>query len=129
MGENAAIKQRLLCALMVEAGKVIELVHDMPGVNDDVSCSRIARDRDDARGYVLYQQRNAAAHARVEAEGTPQIEFLHVQSLLAGVTAWLLETPPMSNTAADYKRGKLEIGGAATFQQLNGNGTFASAPR
>lgn len=208
MGENAAIKQRLLCALMVEAGKVVELVHDMPiklsqleqrleqvrqektklredmekakkdksslewklkkagtlrsthadnllerarmklqnlqkklkeiDANEAVleqergntSIAFVARRRDDARGYMLYQQRNAAAHARTEAEGTPLIEFIHAQSMLSGVVAWLSEPMQNNNTIYDFgKRGKSEIENVETFKEVNGHGTFAPVPQ
>ncbi|MBX7136273.1 MAG: hypothetical protein K1X67_26690 [Fimbriimonadaceae bacterium] len=211
MGENAAIKQRLLSALMVEAGKVVELVHDIPiklgqieqrleqvrqdrqklivGLGEakremsglkstlkyeekrrsmqvgrlkfslerarqkvqdlerkleelrkaeaeleqergDTTIALIAKPRNDARGYFLYQQRNAAAHARTEAKGSPQIEFAHVQSMLSGVVTWLSEPMPKNGGILDFgKRGKSEIENVQMFNELNGNGTFTPAPR
>lgn len=211
MGENAAIKQRLLSALMVEAGKVVELVHDIPiklgqveqrleqvrqerqklivdlgeakrkmsglkwklkneetqrsmqvgrlkfslgqarqKVQDlereseelkkdeaaleqergDTTIALIAKPRNDARGYFLYQQRNAAAHARTEAKGTPQIEFAHAQSMLSGVVTWLSEPIPNNGGIFDFgKRGKSEIENVQMFKELNGNSTFTTAPR
>ena len=96
----------------------------------DTTIALIAKPRNDARGYFLYQQRNAAAHARTEAKGTPQIEFAHAQSMLSGVVTWLSEPIPNNGGIFDFgKRGKSEIENVQMFKELNGNSTFTTAPR
>src|SRR5574338_214362 len=97
--KQTAIEQGWLSALMVEAIKILELVHHLQlarSRDDSISLATLTGNRGDEWGRALNRQRRFGAHA---LEGAYHLRFDHIQSVLAGVMTWLREDPRGNATA------------------------------
>lgn len=115
--KQQATEQGWLSALMVEAIKILELVHHLELTNvsgESVSLSKLARRRKDNWGADLNGERRFGAHA---LEGAYYLTFEHIQCVLAGVVTWLREDP----------RGKTtHVKDTDKYRYLKGDNAFDS---
>lgn len=129
-GENGKIRESWVCALIVEAAKVIELVHGLDrfdrcienGKTIFLTLKMLTKARGDKWGGELYFCRNIAAHANDKKP-----DFLHAQSMLAGVLTHLQIAPDLrSNISLWNSTDFVELNGrqAADFQMQDGQPLF-----
>lgn len=92
-GEDDAIEQSMLSALIIEAVKILELVHRLdlqPDGNNGFAFLLGGARRKDWWGGLINAQRRHAAHA---LGGKTSLEFVHAKSVLSGVLTYLVFPP------------------------------------